>query len=286
MELLALRTFCAVVEQGGIAAASRELHTVQSNVTTRIQRLEDDLSTELFIRQGRGLKVNAAGRVLYDYACQILQMTRQARTAVQQAGGATGELRIGCMESFAAVQLPRALQRLRQDYPQLRPGVETGTSGEMIEAVLACRLDCVFVGGEVEHPDLISETVLEEELVEIRASGPGDSCTLIMFRQGCAYRARAEAWMRAQKRPDFKVMELGTLEGILGCVAAGMGITLMPASVVAGSSYASQLETRQVDDNLGRVPTQLVCHRTNAVMASLTSLKAAFSEQAGQASAA
>jgi len=286
MELLALRTFKAVVEQGGIAAASRELHTVQSNVTTRIQRLEEELETRLFIRQGRGLQVTPAGRVLYDYAEKILQMTRQARTAVQQAGGEAGELRIGSMESFTAVRLPTALQRLRADFPQLRPSVDTGTSGELIEAVLSCRLDCVFVGGEVEHPDLTSETVLVEELVEVSCRDDGDTDTLIMFRQGCAYRARAEAWMRAQKRLDFKVMELGTLEGILGCVAVGMGVTLMPASVVESSSYRDQLQTRAVPQELGLIPTQLVCHSSNASLASLDSLKAAFMDLSRPASVA
>jgi len=286
MELLALRTFCAVVDEGGIAAASRQLHTVQSNVTTRIQRLEEELETGLFFRQGRGLVMTPAGRVLYDHAQQILQLSRQARSAVQQAGGATGELRIGSMESFAAVRLPVALQRLRQDFPQLRPAVETGTSGELVEAVLAHKLDCAFVGGEIEHPELVSCTVLVETLLEVSSAQGGDEQTLIMFRDGCAYRARAEAWMRAQKRPDFKVMELGTLEGILGCVAVGMGITLMPAAVVNQSCYASQLARRAVPEPLGEVPTQLVFHRSAARLASLASLQAAFEQLAQPESAA
>jgi len=280
MELLALRTFCSVVEEGGIAAASRQLHTVQSNITTRIQRLEEELETRLFFRQGRGLAMTPAGRVLYDHAQQILQLSRQARTAVQQAGEAAGELRIGSMESFAAVRLPVALHCLRESFPLLRPSVETGTSGELVESVLAHKLDCAFVGGEIQHPDLVAFTVLEEELVEVGSAGGGDDSTLIMFRQGCAYRARAEAWMREQKRVGIKVMELGTLEGILGCVAVGMGVTLMPASVVAQSSYMQQLEVRSVSPEMSVVPTQLVCHRSAQALASLECLKTAFAAKA------
>ena len=63
MELIALRTFQAVVEEGGILAASRKLNTVQSNVTSRIRRLEEELGAELFFRKGRGLELAPPGRV-------------------------------------------------------------------------------------------------------------------------------------------------------------------------------------------------------------------------------
>ncbi|MCV6587856.1 MAG: LysR family transcriptional regulator [Marinobacterium sp.] len=276
MELLALKTFCTVVDEGGIAAASRQLYTVQSNVTTRIQRLEEELETALFFRQGRGLTVTPAGRVLYDYAQQVLQLTRQAKTAVQQAGEASGELRIGSMESFAAVRLPVALRRLRQDWPRLRPGVETGTSAALVDAVLAHRLDCAFVGGEIEHPELVSHTVLTEKLVEVGGAQGSDQHTLITFRQGCAYRARAEAWVRQQKRCEVRTMELGTLEGILGCISTGLGVTLLPTSVVTAYSYADDLITREIDPQLSLMPTQLVYHRSSVGLASLNSLRYAF----------
>ena len=57
MELVALRTFQTVVEEGGVLAASRKLNTVQSNVTGRIRRLEEELGVELFFRKGRGLEL-------------------------------------------------------------------------------------------------------------------------------------------------------------------------------------------------------------------------------------
>ena len=73
MELVALRTFQAVVEEGGILAASRKLNTVQSNVTGRIRRLEEELGTELFFRKGRGIELAPSGRVLLDYARRICE---------------------------------------------------------------------------------------------------------------------------------------------------------------------------------------------------------------------
>ena len=75
MELVALRTFQAVVEEGGILAASRKLNTVQSNVTGRIRRLEEELGAELFFRKGRGLELAPSGKVLLDYARRKLCAT-------------------------------------------------------------------------------------------------------------------------------------------------------------------------------------------------------------------
>ena len=114
MELLALRTFEAVVEEGGILAASRRLHTVQSNVTNRIQRLEEELGAELFHRSGRGLELAPSGKVLLDYTRRMLDLERQMLAAVRDAGDLVGELRIGTMETFAALHLPAALKRLRE----------------------------------------------------------------------------------------------------------------------------------------------------------------------------
>ncbi|WP_341647996.1 LysR family transcriptional regulator [Thauera humireducens] len=132
MELLALRTFEAVVDEGGILAASRKLNTVQSNVTARIRRLEEELGTELFFRSGRGVELAPAGRVLLDYARRMLNLERQTVAAVRHAGDEAGELRIGSMETFAALHLPSALSELRATHPALELRVRADTSATLV----------------------------------------------------------------------------------------------------------------------------------------------------------
>ena len=136
MELLALRTFEAVVDEGGILAASRKLNTVQSNVTARIRRLEEELGAELFFRSGRGVELAPAGRVLLDYARRMLNLERQTAAAVRQAGDEAGELRIGSMETFAALYLPPALSELRTTHPALELRVRADTSATLVDHVL------------------------------------------------------------------------------------------------------------------------------------------------------
>jgi DNA-binding transcriptional LysR family regulator len=75
MDLADLRIFNTVVRAGGITRAAERLHRVQSNVTTRIRQLEQDLGVSLFIREGKRLHLTPAGHLLIDYADRLLNFT-------------------------------------------------------------------------------------------------------------------------------------------------------------------------------------------------------------------
>ncbi|MGI1671386.1 MAG: LysR family transcriptional regulator [Neptuniibacter sp.] len=279
MELLSLKTFKAVVDHGGVQAASKALHTVQSNVTARIKRLEEELGSPLFYRKGRGLELTPAGNTLLEYAAQLLQLEQQAGMAVKQVGEATGEIRIGSMESFAAARLPGLLQALRKSHPNLMPKVTTETSGALVQKVLDYKLDCAFVGGPVEHPDLICKEVLMEELVLASAKNIEVPDTLIMFRSGCAYRDIALSWLRDAGRVDTQVLDMGTQEGILGCVAVGLGFTLLPRKVAEDSRYVNDLNLELLSDQYSKVPTLMITHKGAMVMAGLETLLDLFTQK-------
>lgn len=285
MELVVLRTFQTVVEEGGILAASRKLNTVQSNVTSRIRRLEEELGAELFFRRGRGLELAPSGRVLLDYARRMLQLERQTSLAVRQVGESAGELRIGAMETFTALHLPAALKTVRARHPGLELRIQADTSFALIDKVLAHKLDCAFVAGPVSHPELNFESLVEEELVCIHArDADPDIQPLILFREGCAYRARALAWQRASGRTLTDVMEFGTLEGILGCVAVGLGWTLMPRRVVQLSAHREDLVVETVPEDIARVPTGMITHRDSPPLAARNTLAEALAAGANRPS--
>src|ERR1700738_1952563 len=83
MDLSDLRIFSTVVRAGGVTRAAQRLHRVQSNVTTRIRQLEEDLAAPLFIRQGKRLHPAPSGQVLPGYADRLLALADEARAAVQ-----------------------------------------------------------------------------------------------------------------------------------------------------------------------------------------------------------
>ena len=276
MELIALKTFQTVVEEGGILAASRKLNTVQSNVTGRIRRLEEELGTELFYRKGRGLELAPSGRVLLDYARRMLLLERQTCAAIRQVGAASGQLRIGAMETFAALHLPGALRAVRHAHPGVELRIVTDTSATLTEQVLAHKLDCALVAGPVVHPDLTFTEVVVEELVQVRAQGTDPVLLpLILFREGCAYRTRALAWQRGHGHAVSDAVEFGTLEGILGCVAVGLGWTLMPRRIVEQSPHAAALLLEPLPPEVARVPTGMIVLREAAPLPALATLCAA-----------
>ena len=280
MELVALRTFQTVVEEGGILAASRKLNTVQSNVTGRIRRLEEELGAELFFRKGRGLELAPSGRVLLDYARRMLLLERQTSAAVRQVGESVGELRIGAMETFAALHLPSALKAVRAEHPGMELRVVTDTTAQLTDKVLNHKLDCAFIAGPVIHPELVFTELVVEELVQISAKGANPvRQPLILFREGCAYRNRALAWQRLNGHAVADAMEFGTLEGILGCVAVGLGWTLMPRRVVEQSLHAADLVIQTLPDDISRVPTGMIHLRDAPTMLALKTLADAVSAQ-------
>jgi len=282
MDLAGLRVVKAVAETGSVSRAAEALNCVQSNVTARIKRLEEDLGVDLFLRLSRGMEPTPAGRVLSGYADRVLRLVAQARDAVAEAAGRGGRLSVGSMESTAAVRLPPVLARFHRDHPDVELTITPGPTETLLADVLAGRLDGAFVGGEVAHPDLIARCIFDEELVlaEPAAGLTTESArrTLIAFGRSCAYRGRAEMAMREAGRVPFRVMEFGALDAILGCVGAGMGVTVIPRAVIERTPWRDLLAARPLPDALARMPTQFVRRADAIETASLRAFMEAFSE--------
>ena len=161
-----LRVFEAVARLGGMNRAAAELHTVQSNVTARIRQLEDELGSALFQRSSRGVMLTPAGRRLLPYAMRIANLLADAKRAVADDGHPKGPLVIGSLETTAGLRLPGVLADFAERYPEVDLELATGTTCELIESVLAHRLEGAFVCGPVNHPELDEQRVFREELVD------------------------------------------------------------------------------------------------------------------------
>src|SRR5262245_28464360 len=118
MELSDLLVFRTVVEAGGVTRAAEKLNRVQSNVTTRIRHLEEQLGVNLFIREGKRLHLSPAGKVLLDYAGRLLDLAREARESVHDTKP-RGLFRLGAMESTTSIRLPAPLSEYCQRYPDV-----------------------------------------------------------------------------------------------------------------------------------------------------------------------
>src|SRR6201991_1573876 len=243
MELSDIQTFAAVARAGGITRAAEELNTVQSNVTQRIKALEAEIGTPLFERHSRGMTLTAAGKRLLPYAQKLTALSHEAVLAARDDGEPKGPLAIGSMGTTAAGRPAPFLAAFHRRFPAVRLTLRTATTADLVAAVLDGLLDGAFVAGPIDHADLTSTVAFREELVlvtakhvksltELRAATPESGPTALVFRTGCTYRQRLEQTLTEFGWPSAVRFELGTLDGMIGCVAAGMGVTLLPRAVV------------------------------------------------------
>jgi DNA-binding transcriptional LysR family regulator len=269
VELTDLLTFSAVARTGGITRAAEELNTVQSNVTQRVKALEAEIGTALFERHSRGMTLTGAGRRLLPYAQRMAALSREAMLAARDDGEPRGPLAIGSMETTAAVRLPALLADFHRRFPAVRLSLRTATTADLVAGVLDGSFDGAFIAGPIEHAELTATVAFREELVlvtgrqvknlaELRAATPESGPTALVFRTGCTYRQRLEQVLTEFGWPSAARFELGTLDGMIGCVAAGMGVTLLPRAVVGRNE---SVRVHALDPALSRVETLFIARR-------------------------
>lgn len=290
MDAADLRVFEAVARLGGMNRAAAALHTVQSNVTARIRLLEEEVGVPLFSRHSRGVALTAAGRRLLPYAARAALLLAEARRAVAEDGTPKGPLQVGSLETTAAVRLSPVLADYVATYPEVDLVLTTGTSAELVEHVLANRVEGAFVCGPVHHPELAEEAVFAEELVlvttpavrslEAALGKPG--VKIIVLRAGCSYRQRFEEVLARRGIVALRRHELGTIDAIIGCAAAGLGITLLPRSVAAAACQAGRVALHALPAAEAQVETMFIRRRDGYVSSAL----AAFLARARPAPAA
>jgi DNA-binding transcriptional LysR family regulator len=289
MDLASLNIFRTVVSENGVTRAALKLNRVQSNVTTRIRQLEEDLGAELFTRDGRRLALTPAGATLLPYAERLLALADEARHAITEERP-HGRLRLGTMESTAASRLPGALARYHRRWPDVTLELVTGVTQALIESVRNFSLDTALIARPPELDAIAPEQfdsvpVFREELVLITPLGHrpvvtaldvADS-TLVAFARGCAYRAHAARWYEAQGIRPARVLELGSYHAIIACVAAGAGVAVVPRSVVELAYTGDDIALYPLGA-IGEIDTLLIWRRGHC-SAALNALRALLSPE-------
>lgn len=277
MDLHTLKIFQTVAKLGSISHAARELQYAQSNITMKIQQLESDLQTTLFYRHNRGTALTSKGMMLLTYTEKIFDLVEETKNVMTDDQTPRGPLIIGSMETTAAVRLPVLFSKYHKDFPEVDLTLKTGPTKQNIQAVLQCELDGAFVAGPINHPELIQKEVFEEELVFITdtfhppISSINDIQTraILVSHIGCAYREKLEQLFHQEKIIPNKIMEFGTIDGIIGCVSAGLGISMLPYSVIAKHIQEGTLRQHSLPNLYGKVKTMFIYRKEKYLSTSL-----------------
>lgn len=277
MDLHLLHIFRTVARLGSISQAAKELQYAQSNITMKIQQLEKKLQTTLFYRYNRGMTLTDKGSLLLTYSEKIFHLIEETESAMNDDQTPSGSLIIGSMETTAAVRLPAFLSTYHKAFPNVDLTLETGSTEHNIQGVLQHKIDGAFVAAPIEHPALNQKEVFEEQLVLVTDTKHPDissihdiqTNTVLAFRTGCAYREKLEHWLHQEGMIPAKIMELGTMDAIIGCVSAGLGLSMLPLSVVSKHIQAGSLKQHFIPHPYEKVKTVFIYRKDRYMPASL-----------------
>ncbi|ODC02845.1 LysR family transcriptional regulator [Terasakiispira papahanaumokuakeensis] len=277
MQLKSLRIFREVARTRSFVAAAELLHTVQSNVTAHIKKLEEELDVKLIDRHG-SVRLTSAGRALIQYAESILSAHDEALSVFEKNASPRGCIRIGAMETTTALRLPPILAQFHETHPEIDITLQTGPTADLIKGMQEGEHDCIFVAGKVNHPRLHHMKVFDEQLVLVSAQPMDEmptpqtlqTATFLAFRQGCSYRQRIELLMAHYEIYATRIFEFGTLDAILGCVAAGMGYAILPRMTLETHQHRFKVYSHPLPEAIGQVATYFTAPETSLWTPALT----------------
>ncbi|MEF2247472.1 MULTISPECIES: LysR family transcriptional regulator [unclassified Paenibacillus] len=274
MELNDLVIFEAVALHGSVSKAAEQLNYVQSNVTGRIKRLELELQTTLFERHKRGMILNTDGKRLLEHAREILQKVDEVKRMFVPHDSPCGILDIGIIETVIA--LPGILHAYYSKYPNVELSLSTGVTEHLLQDVLTMKLDGAFVTGPITHPQIDQIDVIQERLMLVTKESQFSveditKKPLLLYNKGCGYRGRLESWMKVEGIVPKQIMEFGTFGTIIGSVAAGIGITILPESSVAQYVAEKQVYAHAIPKPFHDITTVFIRRKEAYVTSTLQS---------------
>ncbi|ENX05478.1 LysR family transcriptional regulator [Acinetobacter courvalinii] len=255
MQIKSLEIFIRVVKLGSFSEAAKVLHTVQSNVTSHIKKLETELKVELLHRQNP-VQPTRAGMQLYGYAEKMLHLQKELLdTFAHHQLAANFPLEIGSMETTAAVRLPALFRNLQESTPDFPFALSTAPSRELIDLVKASKLDCAFVANHAPIEGMFNFHVWTEKLVLISSKKAPPQLSkeyllqkkFIAFKQGCSYRKAIDLFLSSYHLPAVNIIEMGSLDGIVSCVSLDVGLAILPISYVQQSHFAQRVQIHAID---------------------------------------
>jgi DNA-binding transcriptional LysR family regulator len=269
MDTQLLEVFQTVARQGSITAAARRLGFTQSAVSRQIAALEAEVGVRVFDRLARGVALTEEGRTLLPHAEAVLDRLTTARRDLDELHGlGIGRLRVGAFPTAVAALVPRALASFRDAYPDLSLSLVEGRTPALLELLAAGDADVTVVSSAPSTPldsarfdlrHLLDERLLvavsRKHRLARRRTVRLAEFTDDPFVVGSA--TAEDTLLRASLPSGFQPkidIVAADWTGKLGCVAAGLGVALVPALAVRGTpADIALLRLRDEDESVRRV---------------------------------
>lgn len=267
METQLFEVFHTVARLGSITAAARQLSFTQSAVSRQIGALEAELGVRVFDRLPRGVTLTEEGRALLPHAEAILDRLRTARRAVDDLHSlGSGRLRVGAFPTAVAALVPRALAAFRAAYPGVGLSLVEGLTPALLERLAVGDADVAVVSSSPAGPidaarfdlrHLLDERILvavarDHRLARRRTVRLAElAAEPFIAGSADAVETLLRAGLPAGFRPRIDIVA-AEWTAKFGCVAAGLGVSLVPALAVRGTPADIALLRLHPDDAVVR----------------------------------
>lgn len=281
-------SFLVVAEELNFRRSAERLNVDQSALTRRIQKLEHLLGFALFERTTREVTLTPAGHSFYEQNAALMQTySNSVKAARLIAEGKTGSLSVAYM-AFAATELmPFAVSRYRRLYPHIDVSLRyIRTQGQKL-ALAHDEVDIGYMIGPFDHSDFHSLLLSADPLYvvtprnhrftrlhEVRPTDLAEEEIILGdMIEWEAYRWRLDDMFSAEGVALNIKLEASNTLALLGLVAAGLGVTIYPESLI--NFLGRNVEVRPILHSSFRIQTVLVWKRTNRAKAVLNFVEVA-----------
>jgi DNA-binding transcriptional LysR family regulator len=287
-----LRLFLAIARHRSLSRAAVELELGQATVSERLRSLEAEVGTNLFVRQGRGVSLSAAGEAFRPHAERALDVLRQAQESARAASeGHSGQVSMAVTVTSGAYLFAPALVAFQREHPGVDVRVRSVHSWDAPGLILDSVAHLALISGPSLHPQIESLAAFRSRLVLVAGRGhplAADSAAGVTLEQLARQQWLVSYWGPASQRFLEQVraagtgepgpwMELSPVELVKGMLLAGSGVSLVPEIAIrrelaAGELVALPLKTGEPVGRLPEWEITLIRHRRPAPNAAVEAL--------------
>lgn len=266
IELRQIKYFIEVARREHVTEASEALHVAQSAVSRQIANLEIELGVDLFIREGRKVKLTPVGKIFLTRMEKAMNVINDAVQIVDEyIEPEKGMIHIGYPTSLSTYVLPKALFFFKEEYPNAQFDLHQDSYNELIDSVVTGKINMALLGPVPKSHKKVKSTILfTEDLVALLPSNHFlanrvsikltelQNESFVLFPEGYILR---DLIVRGCTERGFKpkVSFVGQdVDAIKGLVSAGLGVTLIPEVTLVDAIPRETVKVRVTDPNLTR----------------------------------
>ena len=270
MDLDQLHTFLEIVRLKSFSKAAQTCYRTQPAISAQVRQLEQELNTTLFERLGTKIAITTAGKILADYAEQILDLRRRAQDQINELERVPrGELVIAANEATCIYVLPHVFSQYKKEFPNVQLSVDRSYGTRVVQAVVDNLADFGIAQLPVQEKRLQVAKIHSDEIkLLLPANHPLTSHKTISPRDLTGHplllpksgntRTRLSVWLEPVENQIQISMELDSTEMIKQFVVAGLGLSFLAASncreeVAAGKLSVLSLAPEPMIRRLGLI---------------------------------